>query len=171
MQKSAPAGRLCSDGERWEVDGVRFEMLHPAPDDYARKLPTNAMSCVLKIKTASGSVLIPGDLEGTAEAEFLARHATDARADVLVAPHHGGRRTATPGFVEAVGAHEVIFSAGYRNRFGHPDPAVETRFRDSGAAIHRTDHDGAVTLFMGRDGIRAMHEREVRRRYWHNAGM
>jgi len=156
----------CVDGQAWEWDGVRFRVLHPLAVDHERKLPSNALSCVLKIETAHGSVLIPGDLEGRAELEFLARHAEEARADILVAPHHGGKKTASPEFVAAVGAREVVFPVGYRNRFGHPHPEVLERF--GAARIHRTDRDGAVTLKVGAGGTAVEHARETQRRYWQN---
>jgi competence protein ComEC len=168
-QKSALAGRHCVDGQGWEWDGVRFRVLHPLATDYDGKRPSNALSCVLKIESRHGSVLIPGDLEGRAEAEFLARHRDDARADILVAPHHGGKKTATPEFVAAVGAREVIFPVGYRNRFGHPYPDVLVRF--DGARIHRTDAQGAVRFELGGAGQSIRHERDARRRYWHNSAL
>jgi competence protein ComEC len=132
---------------------------------------------VLKIESKHGSVLIPGDLEGKAELEFLARHRVDARADILVAPHHGGKKTSTPDFVAAVGAREVVFPVGYRNRFGHPHPDVLARYES--VRVHRTDRDGAVTLKLGAGGTAtagsaanmgtaSIHERDARRRYWHN---
>ena len=40
----------------------------------------------------------------------------------------------------------VIFSAGRNNRFGHPAPAVVSRFRQAGAALFSTGEDGAVIL-------------------------
>ncbi|MDP1957502.1 MAG: ComEC/Rec2 family competence protein, partial [Rhodocyclaceae bacterium] len=65
QQKSALDGwrnkRRCLDGDAWEWDGVRFRVLHPTPADYAGKRTTNAMSCVLRIDSVHGSVLIPGD--------------------------------------------------------------------------------------------------------------
>jgi len=169
LQKSVLAGRWCVDGERWEWDGVRFSILHPAPQDYDRKLPSNAMSCVLKIESAHGTVLIPGDVEGRAEAELLARYAGDLRADILVAPHHGGRRTSTPEFIAAVGAREVLFPVGYRNRFGHPHADVLARYAASGARIHRSDADGAVRIALAGTTAEIRREREAARRYWHNA--
>jgi len=170
LQKSAPAGRQnaqpCIDGASWEWDGVRFRLLHPAAADYAATLPTNAMSCVLKIESQHGSVLIPGDIEGAAEAALLARHGADLRADILVAPHHGGRRTSSPDFVTAVGAREVIFPVGYRNRFGHPFPAVLERYLAGGAHLHRTDQAGAVRLELAAGEPVIAHAREEQRRYW-----
>lgn len=158
--------RHCIDGRGWEWDGVRFRVLHPLATDYDSKRPSNALSCVLKIESRHGSVLIPGDLEGRAEAEFLARHREDAQADILVAPHHGGKKTATPEFVAAVNASDVVFPVGYRNRFGHPHPDVLARFDK--ARIHRTDREGAVTLKVGAGGTAVVHARDTSRRYWHN---
>jgi beta-lactamase superfamily II metal-dependent hydrolase len=40
----------------------------------------------------------------------------------------------------------AVFSAGRANHFGHPAPVILQRYRDAGAAIFRTDQDGAVTL-------------------------
>lgn len=159
--------RRCVDGQGWEWDGVRFRVLHPLAADYDDKRSSNALSCVLKIESKHGSVLIPGDIEGRAEAELLARHGANLRADVLVAPHHGGKKTSSPEFVAAVGAREVVFPVGYRNRFGHPHPEVLARF--AGARIHRSDRDGAVTLKVGAGGTAIVHEREIARRYWHNS--
>jgi competence protein ComEC len=171
IEKSALAGRhasrRCIAGETWLWDDVRFLMLHPTLPDYARRRSTNAMSCVLKIESAYGSVLIPGDIEGVAEAELLIRQGAALASDLLVAPHHGGRRTSSPEFVAAVAAREVIFSAGYRNRFQHPWPAVESRYRTTGAGIHRTDRDGAVRIELEAQRTRVIHSGEARRRYWH----
>ncbi|MBA3033522.1 MAG: DNA internalization-related competence protein ComEC/Rec2 [Gammaproteobacteria bacterium] len=171
-QKSALDGwrneRRCLDGDAWEWDGVRFRVLHPTSADYAGKRTTNAMSCVLRIDSAHGSVLVPGDLEGTAEAELLARHGDDLRADVLVAPHHGGKRTSSADFVAAVSPRAVVFPVGYRNRFGHPWPVVVERYESTGAHIHRTDRNGAVRVVLDATGQHYVHQREARARYWHN---
>jgi len=65
---------------------------------------------------------------------------------VLKAPHHGSLTSSTPAFIAAVRPAAVIFSAGRDNRFGHPAPAVVDRYRTAGAAIFRTDRDGAIVL-------------------------
>jgi len=168
-QKSALAGRQerCADGQAWEWDGVRFRMLHPAAGDYAEKHTTNAMSCVLMIEAAAGRALLPGDIEGQAEAALLARHGSGLGAKLLVAPHHGGRHTSSADFVAAVGAETVVFPVGYRNRFGHPAPAVLDRYAAGGTSIFRTDRDGAVGLRLPATGNAVRREREQRARYWH----
>lgn len=165
----ATTGRRCVEGEAWAWDGVRFELLHPARNDYDTKRPSNAMSCVLQISGPHGRILIPGDLEGAAEAAFLDRHGSRVQAEVLVAPHHGGARTSSPALVAAVAPRAVIFPVGYRNRFAHPREAVVERYRAAGASIHRTDRDGAVTVQLAAAGLQIVHQREADRRYWHNA--
>jgi len=156
--------RRCTDGAAWKWDGVRFRVLHPHETDYTDKKSTNALSCVLKIDSPHGSVLIPGDVEGAAEHELLARHGDALQADILIAPHHGGKKTSSPEFVAAVGARDVVFPVGYRNRFGHPHPDILARYAD--ARIYRTDRDGAVMLKLGAGGTATERERVSRPRYW-----
>jgi competence protein ComEC len=159
----------CARGQAWVWDGVLFEMLHPDAGSYAADLKDNDRSCVLKITTAAGTLLITGDIERRSEEALLAS-ASPIKADVLVVPHQGSRTSSTPAFVEAVGASAVIFPVGYRNRFGHPHAEVVTRYRRIGAALYRTDRDGAVLVEMKPDsGITLHRHRFVYRRYWLDA--
>jgi competence protein ComEC len=121
---------------------------------------------VLRITAASGSLLLTGDIEASDEAAIVARHGRLLASDVIVPPHHGSRGASTAAFVAAVNARLAIFSAGYRNRFGHPVAEVVDRYRAGGAQIRRTDQEGAVSLELGRDGVVTAAERERRRRYW-----
>ena len=40
----------------------------------------------------------------------------------------------------------AVISCGRGNRFGHPSPVVLARYRATGAAIYRTDEQGAITM-------------------------
>ena len=165
--REAPGHRSCVDGQAWEWDGVRFELLHPAATDYdkpARK--ANDMSCVLKLSAAHGSALLTGDIESVSELALTERQGERLRSDVLLASHHGSRTSSTPEFIAAVGARTVIFPAGYRNRFRHPNAEVLRRHEATGARLARTDRDGAVTVEFAVPR-RQTFEREARRRYWH----
>jgi len=160
------AHRSCFDGDHWSWDGIDFRMLHPAAADYALARKSNDVSCVLRITAASGSLLLTGDIEASDEAAIVARHGRLLASDVIVPPHHGSRGASTATFVAAVNARLAIFSAGYRNRFGHPVAEVVDRYRAGGAQIRRTDQEGAVSLELGRDGVATAAERQRRRRYW-----
>lgn len=165
--REAPGHRSCADGQAWEWDGVRFEMLHPEAAGYdAAKRKSNDMSCVLKVSAAHGSALLTGDIETISELALSKRQGGRLRADVLLAPHHGSRTSSSPEFLAAVGAETVVFPVGYRNRFRHPNEAVWQRYEETGAQLLRTDRDGAVTIGFAVPR-RLTFERAARRRYWH----
>ena len=157
----------CVDGDSWEWDGVRLTTLHPPAALYdAPTRKTNDMSCVLKLTAGGASMLLTSDIEAASETALLARHAAEVRADVLLVPHHGSRTSSTPELIAAVGARAAIFPVGYRNRFGHPKADVVARHA-AGAALYRTDADGALRVTLGGDGVSIAGERARRPRYWH----
>jgi competence protein ComEC len=168
LRRDHPGHQPCVDGQRWEWEGVTFTLLHPLAEKYAnRTRKTNDMSCVLRVDTAAGRSLITSDIEALSEREILARHRADLRADLLLVPHHGSRTSSTEDFIAAVGAREAAFPVGYRNRFGHPKEDVVQRYAASGAALHRTDSEGALSYDFSAAGLRLETERDNRRRYWH----
>ncbi|HEX5539339.1 MAG TPA: competence protein ComEC, partial [Methylophilaceae bacterium] len=91
-------------------------------------------------------------------------------ADVLIAPHHGSRTSSSIDFVAAVNPGAVIFTVGYRNRFGHPKSAIVERYRQIGSHIYRSDTDGAVLLdFAQAQNVAVKRWRVQARRYWHES--
>ncbi len=164
---TAPAQRACFAGQRWQWDGVSFEMLHPAwPSDRRVDVKDNDLGCVLKITSAYGSLLLPADIEHGAEQELLERLPESLNADVLVAPHHGSKTSSTVEFLEAVKPSVSIFTVGYRNRFGHPKAEIVDRYRALNSRLYRSDEDGAVLLDFSADGIVIRTWRGIRPRYW-----
>jgi len=164
---AANASRLCVDGQAWDWDGVRFEILHPQAAGYndARR-KDNDRSCVLRIVTAHGSALLPADIERAGEEEIVRDHGKELAADVLLVPHHGSRTSSGQAFVDAVGPRLAIFAVGYRNRFGHPHFTVVSRYRGRGAEMARSDVAGAVLVEFGAKGLSWQAWRETERRYW-----
>ena len=155
---------LCTAGQYWEWDGVRFEMLHPDVSDYAQKTKKpNNLSCVLRVSSAAMSLLLTADIEAADERALIARAAGPLRADVLVVPHHGGKGSSSAEFVAAVAPREAVFSAGYRNSFGHPRADILDRYAAS--RVWRTDRDGAVHIALGGAAEVSAWRRE-RPRYW-----
>jgi competence protein ComEC len=166
IRLAAARSWYCHAGESWEWDGVSFEFLYPQPGDYNHPdEKDNDRSCVLRIVSPFGSVLLPGDIEKPSESRLL-QASIDLRTDVLLAPHHGSRTSSTPPFVQSVAPGLTIFSVGYRNRFGHPHPAVSARYRQAGSQTLRTDLSGALLVGMGPAGVQVQRWREVDRKYW-----
>ncbi len=164
----------CAAGQRWEWDGVRFEVLHPTPGAVpdnplaagARVPRPNALSCVLRVQDAQGaSVLLTGDIEAAQEVSLALGDAPVLRSMVLMVPHHGSRTSSTPAFLDAVAPRIAFVQAAYRSRFGHPAPDVLARYDARAIRVVRSDRCGAWT-WRG-DGPGAC-EREQRRRYWHH---
>ncbi len=178
LRASMPVHRRCEAGQRWHWDGVQFEVLHPVASDYDRPAPPNAMSCVLRVVSASGvSALLTGDIEAAQEAALLARAAAAVpqnpttpmaphplRSDFLLAPHHGSRTSSTAPFLDAVAPRVAVFQAAYRSRYGHPAPDVLARYAERGITIVRSDHCGAT---IWRSGGEPQCQRDLARRYWH----
>jgi competence protein ComEC len=163
--------RRCDAGQVWDWDGVRFEVLHPTPDEHASATKSNAVSCVLRVQGAAVSALLTGDIEAPQETALLARGAP-LRSDVLLVPHHGSRTSSTAAFIDAVSPQVAVVQAAYRSRFGHPAPEVVARYAERGIAVVRSDECGAWTLPAAADssgGVEtAVCERQSARRYWHH---
>ena len=165
LHRLAPRSRRCAAGSAWEWDGVRFELLHPEAGA-ARARRSNDLSCVLKVSAGVRSMLLTGDIEKGAEVELIGRGRDALQSDVLLVPHHGSGTSSTAEFLAAVGATAAVIPVGYRNRFGHPNGEVLGRL---GAAIYRTDRDGAVTARLSGSGLAIFAQRVEQRRYWHDA--
>jgi competence protein ComEC len=161
-----PGARLCRAGEAWSWDGVEFRVLHPSGERHLRE--SNDNSCVLHISNGEWSLLLPGDIEDEGERSLLASQAVDLQADILVAPHHGSASSSTEPFVAAVSPEWVLFSAGYRNRYGFPKSDVVDRWRQAGARTVNSAQAGAVTFHFNTDDSppAVVLERGRERRYW-----
>jgi len=171
----------CFAGQRWRWDKVDFQVLHPQSGSDADTLTDNDRSCVVKITSASGSVLLTGDIEKQVESALVGQQWPSSghvslKSDVMIAPHHGSKTSSSKEFIAAVQPGLTIFTVGYLNRFRHPRPEVVKRYQDAQSRILRSDYDGAVTLdFIAGDpvhdsgvAVKAAGWRKQGRRYWHD---
>ncbi|RYF75833.1 MAG: DUF4131 domain-containing protein [Comamonadaceae bacterium] len=163
--------RACMAGQRWEWDGVGFEVLHPLPGAAAPPGQANHRSCVLRVSNGRASALLAGDIERPDEAALVQRAGGSAsyglRADFLLVPHHGSKTSSSAALLEAVRPRFSLAQAGYRNRFGHPAPEVADRHRGIGASWLDSARCGAAE-WSSRLGDVPSCEREMARRYWHH---
>lgn len=156
----------CTDGQSWEWDGVRFDVLHPSDPDDSGKKHDNDQSCVLRISVGTQSVLLVGDIEKASESHLFSLHLHDLPSTLLVAPHHGSKSSSSDAFVKSVSPHHVVFTVGYRNRFNHPHPIVWQRYGEIGAERLRSDSDGAILIDLNTDDLKLESYRKTHRRYW-----
>ncbi|MBE9610077.1 DNA internalization-related competence protein ComEC/Rec2 [Chitinilyticum piscinae] len=161
------AGRTvhsCTAGQSWEWNGIAFRWLWP-PAGFSGS--DNASSCTLLIDNGHQRILIPADMGLPEEALLLADALPDI--DVLVAGHHGSKNSTGSDWLAALQPEHVIYSAGYRNRFGHPAAATRQRVQAQGSREWRTDLQGAILIRGGR--LLELHAwRELQPRYWYTAG-
>ncbi len=167
----------CMAGQKWEWDGVQFELLHPLFSDYAKLAGSNALSCVLRVDASQqasskmsherqqASALLVGDIEAAQELAMLQRLALQP-VGVLLVPHHGSQTSSTSGFIEALKPHWAVVQAGYLNRYGHPSPQVIQRYESQGVPLTPSSECGAA-YWQSTQPQQLSCEREVRRRYWH----
>ena len=94
----------CNAPQSWNWDGVTFNLISPIEkfDD------ENNNSCVLKIQTSAGSVLLTGDIEAKAEKSLVNNAIEQLPATILVAPHHGSKTSSTQPFIEAVHPETIL---------------------------------------------------------------
>jgi competence protein ComEC len=152
----------CQTGQNWTWDNVVFTILSPAKTFEG----DNNNSCVLKVETANGAVLLTGDIEATAENWLVENAGEQLRANVLVAPHHGSKTSSTWAFLNAVKPETVLIPAGYRNQFHHPSKDIWARYQSLNAKIFTSANDGALTVQLKSDGVKVDSLRETNGKYW-----
>jgi competence protein ComEC len=159
----ARARSPCRRGQSWAWDGVRFEVLHPGRPARASD---NDSSCVLRVHSGAGSVLLAGDVEAAAESAIV--DGGLSRTTAVVVPHHGSLTSSTAPLVDASRPELALISAGYRNRWGLPRQDVVERWRATGARVLTTAQSGAIEITLSAGSAPRVREyRSTERRYWH----
>jgi competence protein ComEC len=147
--------RLFRIGEAWTADGlramphvvggVRFTILSGGERAGSGRRQSNDDALVLRLDYGLVSFLLASDITAAAEGRLLAAR-PGLMATVLKVAHHGSRGSSTPEFLRAVGPRVAVVSVGARNSYGHPSPETLARLEAVGAAVYRTDRDGAVVF-------------------------
>jgi competence protein ComEC len=140
----------------FDWDGVRLEVLGPAPPARPPWRTRNDDSVVLRVAYGSFRALLTGDVEAAGE-QALA----PGRVTVLKVAHHGSGTSTTDQLLDAARPELAVISVGGGNPFGHPAGVVLERLRRHGTRMMRTDVDG--TVFVDTDG-RAVRVRSERTR-------
>ena len=104
----------------------------------------NEMCLVSLFSCGSFDVLVTGDISTSTE-RILVREKFLPDVEVLVAGHHGSKRSTGEVLLEAVQPETVVISVG-DNSYGHPSNEVLERAAYIGAEVFRTDEMGNITI-------------------------
>ncbi|KMT53671.1 competence protein ComEC [Pseudomonas fildesensis] len=135
--------QACISGERWEWDGVSFELWQ-----WPEAISGNPKSCVLQVQANGERLLLTGDIDRAAEQALLSSSLA-VTTDWLQAPHHGSRSSSSRPFLQRLAPQSVLISRGRGNAFGHPHPQVVERYRALGSQVYDSAEQGAVRLQLG----------------------
>ena len=133
-------------GDRFEIDSVRFRVLHPDTLWADWGLDLNENSVVLLVEYRGFRAVLAGDAGLPAESLLAGRV---GQVDLLKVGHHGSRGATGAAWLRELRPEEAVISVG-ENRYGHPSPEALARLAASGAEVWRTDQDG--TIEVGTDG-------------------
>ncbi|MFE6526889.1 ComEC/Rec2 family competence protein [Streptomyces sp. NPDC057794] len=114
---------------------------HPVPEG------PNDASVALLVRSGGLRLLLLGDLEPPAQRALARSPAAGALrgVDVLKVAHHGSAYQ-DPGLMSRVAPRLALISCGEDNPYGHPAPGTVAALRAGGAAVLRTDRDGALAV-------------------------
>jgi competence protein ComEC len=139
-------------GFRFELDSVRFTILHPDTTWVGWREDLNEDSIVLLVEYRGFRALLAGDAGLPVEA-LLAHHV--GRVDLLKVGHHGSRSATGEAWLDELSPRIAVISVGRGNRYGHPHAEVMERLRRHGISLWRTDQDGTVTVTVDGSVLRA----------------
>jgi competence protein ComEC len=136
---------LVQPDDRMEIDGVSVVVHHPPRPDWERQDVRNDDSIVAELRWRDVSIILTGDIGSEVE-HLIGNRFTPAPLRVLKVPHHGSATSSAETFVRALAPKVAVISVGRSNNYGHPHPDVLARYHAVGAAVFRTDQDGAVNI-------------------------
>ena len=94
------------------------------------------------------TVLITGDLGEEGEHALVEKYKGTGvlDCDILKVCHHGSKYSSSAEFIEAVSPAVALIGVGKNNMYGHPSSETIRRLESLGAAVYRTDRDGAIAI-------------------------
>ncbi len=137
--------QLIGRGDVLRFGNATAETLWPQPMMNMNASSGNNDSVVLRVRFGERVFLLTGDMEKEAEAALVAAH-DDLHSDTIKVAHHGSKTSSTQEFVTAVHPSLAVVSVGLTSPFGHPNPNVMERWRESGAQVLTTGKSGTITV-------------------------
>lgn len=113
----------------------------------------NDLSIVMRVSCNDVTFLFTGDIEAEAMREIAGVNGSLA-GKVIKVPHHGAKGSVEYSFIASVKPAIAVISAGYQNSYAHPSPETIFAYERNGAALYRTDLDGAIIIEAGDDRLK-----------------
>jgi len=135
--------RAARAGQTFELDSIRFTIVHPDTTWPGWQEDLNEDSLVLLIEYHGFRALFSGDAGLPVESWLAGRI---GRVDLLKVGHHGSRSATGQRWLEELAPRVAIISSGRGNRYGHPHREVIDRLQADGVSLWRTDQDGTVDV-------------------------
>lgn len=153
----------CQFPSKWIWDGVLFEIL--SPFETVPYLGNNS-SCVLKVSSDFGSLLLTGDIGEAVEYRLTHNLSKKIQSDVLIIPHHGSKTSSSTDFIKLVNPDMAINSSGFANQFNHPHPDIKERYQNLYVDFFDTQNNGMIEIIFTRDGIQRNLYSEMHPNFW-----
>ena len=141
-----------SDGSALRGKNWTLTCLYPGKTP--KEEGSNENSMVLFLEIEGKTFLFPGDLEGDGE-DILRANGKIQDLDVLKVAHHGSANSTSQSFLAWTSPKLSILSYGEGNRYGHPAGELLERLREAKSRILSTAEEGAVTVWMEEEGMKA----------------
>lgn len=129
-------------GVEFELDSVRFRVLHPDTSWGGWSADVNDDSVVLLVEYAGFRAVLAGDAGIGAEEALRSRIGP---VDLLKVGHHGSRTSSGATWLSELSPRLAIVSVG-ANSYGHPAREVLDRLGAHHASIWRTDREGTISV-------------------------
>lgn len=156
--------RAARAGLTFELDSVRFTVLHPDTGWPGWQEDLNEDSAVILVEYHGFRALFSGDAGLPAE-HWLAGRV--GQVDLLKVGHHGSRSASGQPWLVELNPRVAVISSGKGNKYGHPHREVIDRLAADGISAWRTDQSGSIEVAVDDLGFtvsaRSRSERFVRR--------
>lgn len=110
-----------------------------------KDIEANDLSLVVKFQLGKYNVINMGDLSVNGEQELLRRF-SDIRADIIKLGHHGSKTSSSKVLLEQINPKLALISAGFHNRYGHPNREVMDRLLEEQISYLSTHEVGAIRI-------------------------
>lgn len=138
---------------KWNIEQVIETRDAQVPVDYPfeslliqrEAIDENDQSIISFFSYDGFSYLYTGDASENVEKQLIKQYSLSA--DILKVGHHGSKTASSQAFLEAVNPTLALISAGYHNRYNHPDRSVIRRLHQLGIDILQTQVQGMIHMF------------------------